>query len=157
MTRDKLSRRQLLQVGGIGMLGLGLPELLHASARPGTEERRKSDRSCIFIVQYGGCSHHDTLDPKPAAPETIRGPYKPIATAVPGLRIGELLPNLARLANRYCLVRSMTHGNGGHDGGMHICMTGHSRPAADTPYYGAVAAKLRPAGRNVPSYVWVQN
>jgi hypothetical protein len=61
------------------------------------------------------------------------------------------------MADRFCLVRSMTHGNGGHDGGMHVCMTGHSSPKEQTPYYGSVMAKLRPATRNVPSYVWVQN
>jgi uncharacterized protein (DUF1501 family) len=152
-----LSRRQLLQVGGISALGLGLPQLLQAGAPGAGRARRPFAQSCIFIVQYGGCSHLDTFDPKPDAPEGMRGPYKAIATAVPGLRLGELLPRLAALAGRYCLVRSMTHGNGGHDGGMHVCMTGHSRPAADTPYFGAVLAKLRPSTRNVPSYVWLQN
>ncbi len=151
-----LSRRELLQVGGIGMLGLGLPQLLSAGA-PGQGARKSSDRSCIFIVQYGGCSHHDTFDPKPDAPEAIRGPYRATPTAVPGLRFGELLPRLAGLANRFCAVRSMTHGNGGHDGGMHVCMTGHSRPTADAPYFGAVLSRLRPSTRNVPSYVWLQN
>jgi hypothetical protein len=108
-------------------------------------------------VQYGGASHIDSLDPKPDAPEDIRGPYHPIATNVPGIRIGELLPRLANLADRYCLVRSMSHGNGGHDGGMHVAMTGHSAPKESTPYFGSVMAKLRPATVNVPSYVWVQN
>jgi hypothetical protein len=108
-------------------------------------------------VQYGGCSHIDSFDLKPDAPAETRGPFKPIPTSVPGTRICEHMPRLARLADRYCLVRSMTHANGGHDGGMHVCMTGHSNPAVDTPYYGAVAAKLRPATRNVPSYVWIQN
>ena len=153
-----LSRRRLLQVGGIGILGLSLPQLLRTS-EPKTENRSRppSQKSCIFIVQYGGCSHLDTFDLKPNAPEAIRGPYQPIATSVPGTRLGELLPRLALLADRYCLVRSMTHGNGGHDGGMHVAMTGHSQPAADTPYFGAVLARLRPSTRNVPSYVWVQN
>jgi uncharacterized protein (DUF1501 family) len=146
-----LNRRQLLQVGGVGILGLSLPHLLRAEAQHRTE------RSCIFIVQYGGCSHIDSLDPKPAAPDDIRGPYRAIPTAVPGIRMGELLPRLASMANRFCLARSMTHGNGGHDGGMHVCMTGHSQPKAETPYFGSVMAKLRPATRNVPSYVWVQN
>ena len=114
-------------------------------------------RLCIFIVQYGGCSHIDSFDLKPDAAAEIRGPFRSIPTIVPGMRICEHLPRLAHLADRYCLVRSMTHNNGGHDGGMHVCMTGHSIPAADTPYYGAVAAKLRPAIRNVPSYVWIQN
>ncbi|MBI1913549.1 MAG: DUF1501 domain-containing protein [Planctomycetes bacterium] len=151
------TRRRLLQVGGIGALGLGLPELLNARAAVPGAVRRGPERSCIFIVQYGGASHHDSWDLKPDAPQDIRGPYKPITTNVPGVRIGELLPRLARLADRCCLVRSMTHGNGGHDGGMHICMTGHSLPKENTPYFGSVMAKLRPATRNVPSYVWVQN
>jgi hypothetical protein len=146
-----MTRRRLLQVGSIGALGLSLPHLLRAA------EPRRMDKSCIFIVQYGGCSHIDSLDPKPGAPDEIRGPYRPIPTSVPGIRVGELLPRLASLANRYCLVRSMTHANGGHDGGMHICMTGHSQPAPETPYFGSVLAKVRPSTRNVPSYVWVQN
>jgi len=145
-----ISRRQLLQIGGIGALGLGLPQLLRA-------ETPAAKKSCIFIVQYGGASHIDSLDPKPGAPEDIRGPYRPIATRVPGIRIGELLPRLGRMADRFCLVRSMSHGNGGHDGGMHVCMTGHSDPKESTPYFGSVLAKLRPSTTNVPSYVWVQN
>jgi hypothetical protein len=152
------SRRQLIRVGSIGLLGLRLPELLRARApAAGGRARSGQEKSCIFIVQYGGASHHDSWDLKPTAPEDIRGPYRPIATSVPGVQICELLPRLARLARRYCLVRSMTHGNGGHDGGMHVCMTGHSNPAESTPYYGSVMAKLRPATRNVPSYVWLQN
>jgi hypothetical protein len=153
-----LTRRHLLQVGGVGLLGLSLPQVLRADEQRGNEHSTTSSpKSCIFIVQYGGCSHVDTFDPKPGAPEAMRGPYKPIATTVPGIRIGELLPRLSTLAHRYCLIRSMTHGNGGHDGGMHVCMTGHSQPAEDTPYYGAVMAKLRPSVRNIPSYVWLQN
>jgi hypothetical protein len=166
--RGRISRRQLLQVGGIGALGLGLAELLQASASgspvasPGdglarTNRAAGPEKSCIFIVQYGGASHLDSLDLKPDAPAEIRGPYRPIRTSVPGIYIGELLPRLARLADRYCLVRSMRHGNGGHDGGMHICMTGHSNPAENTPYFGSAMAKLRPSTRNIPSYVWLQN
>ena len=94
---------------------------------------------------------------KPEAAVEVRGPFKPISTNVPGTKICELTPRLARLADRYCLVRSMTHGNPGHDGGMHVCMTGHSTPAVDTPYFGSVAAKLLPTTHNVPPYVWVQN
>ncbi len=154
----RMSRRQLLQVGGIGALGLSLPRLLRAKedGRDGGGSRGAA-KSCIFIVQYGGASHLDSWDLKPDAPDEVRGPYRPIATSVPGTRICELLPRLGRLADRYCIVRSMTHGNGGHDGGMHVAMTGHSNPAANTPYYGSVAARLRPATRNIPSYVWLQN
>jgi hypothetical protein len=151
-----LGRRQLIQLGGIGALGLGLPELLRASPAASLA-RRGAPRSCIFIVQYGGCSHIDSFDTKPDAPAELRGPYRPIPTSVPGTRVCEHLPRLARLADRYCLVRSMTHGNPGHDGGMHVCMTGHSQPAENTPYFGSVVAKLCPASANVPPYVWLQN
>jgi hypothetical protein len=157
--RQFLTRRRLLQVGGIGVLGLGLPELLRANApRVGsTRSAGGSPKSCIFIVQYGGCSHIDSLDLKPDAPAEIRGPYRPLQTSVPGIQVGELLPKLARLAHRYCLVRSMSHDNPGHDAGMHIAMTGHRRPVESTPYFGSAMAKVRPATSNVPSYVWIQN
>jgi hypothetical protein len=151
----RLTRRQLLQAGGISALGLTLPRLLDARTPSG--QGVGSEKSCIFIVQYGGASHLDCWDLKPAAPAEIRGPYKPIATNVTGIQICELLPRLARLADRYCIVRSMTHQNGGHDGGMHVCMTGHSNPVERTPYYGSVMAKLRAGTRNSPSYVWIQN
>ena len=151
------TRRQLLQLGGVGMLGLTLPKLLRASTSQNRPAGTRGEKSCIFIVQYGGCSQIDSFDLKPDAPAEVRGPFQPICTRVPGIRICEHLPRLACLADRYCLVRSMTHGNAGHDGGMHVSMTGHSTPTEDTPYYGAVLARLRPATRNIPSYVWLQN
>ncbi len=151
------TRRQLLQVGGIGALGLALPQLLHAGATTGRSRGSARQKSCIFIVQYGGASHHDSWDLKPDAPDDIRGPYRPIPTSVPGVQVGELFPKLAGLADRYTIIRSMTHGNGGHDGGMHVCMTGHSAPTVETPYFGSVVAKVRPATANMPSYVWLQN
>src|SRR2546422_8601256 len=96
---SRFDRRRLLQIGGIGILGLGLPQLLQARAPATDRSRQGAEKSCIFIVQYGGASHIDSLDLKPEAPEDIRGPYRPIATNVPGIRIGELLPRLARLAD----------------------------------------------------------
>ena len=138
-------------------LGLTLPELLHAGSPAIGGGRDKPERSCIFIVQYGGGSHIDSLDPKSSAPEDIRGPYRPIATRAGGMQLCELLPRLAKQADRFAIVRSMTHGNGGHDGGMHVAMTGLSMPEADTPYFGSVVARLRPVTRNMPSYVWLQN
>ena len=102
---NSLNRRNLLQLGGIGILGLSLPQFLRArELESALRTRKHSEKSCIFIVQYGGCTHHDTFDPKPGAVADIRGPYKPIATAVPGLRFGELLPKLASRANRFCVV-----------------------------------------------------
>ena len=127
-----ISRRQLLQLGGIGALGLSLPELLHAGRPLATGglsgPASGPQRHCIFIVQYGGASHIDSLDPKPDAPADVRGPYQPISTRAPGLNVCELPPRLAMRADRFAVVRSMTHGNGGHDGGMQVAMTGHSVP-----------------------------
>src|SRR5690242_7591218 len=93
------SRRRLLQVGGIGALGLGLPELLHAGAPRAGGGVSGPERSCIFIVQYGGGSHIDSLDPKPDAPDDIRGPFRPIATRAAGMQLCELWPRLATLAD----------------------------------------------------------
>jgi uncharacterized protein (DUF1501 family) len=160
--RIVLSRRQLLRVGGLGMLGLSLPDLLRmpAAAAPG-EANPHAAKSCILIVQYGGASHIDSWDPKPDAIAEMRGPYKPIATSVPGLRVCELMPRLARLANRFCLVRSLTHSSVDHSEAMHFTMTGNSRPdpshTDDTPYFGSVLARLRPATRPVPSYVFMNS
>lgn len=150
----RFNRRRLLQLGGVAMTGLGLPQLLQAGY--GGDRPAKS---CIFIVQYGGGPHHDTFDPKPDSPREIRGYYQPIATSVPGIQISEKLPRLAKLAHRYCLVRSMTHGNGGHHDGMHVCLSGQSNGsnADDSPYFGSVLSKLLPSTKNIPSYVWVQN
>jgi hypothetical protein len=150
-----LTRRRLLQAGGISMLGLGLPRLLQARAAAGVPHSGP-EKSCIFICLYGGASQIDTWDLKPDAPEDIRGPYRPIATATPGIRITELMPRLARLSGRYCLVRSMTHHQPEHTRANSMLLAGHSNPTADAPALGSVLAKLRPATRDVPSYIWLQ-
>jgi hypothetical protein len=87
---DKLTRRQLLHVGGLSMLGLGLPSALRA--REPRTQASASEKSCIFIVMGGGPSHVDIWDMKPQAPAEVRGPFKPIATSVPGVHINELMP-----------------------------------------------------------------
>jgi hypothetical protein len=139
------------------MLGLGLPQFLQARATADAGRRtRGTEKSCIFICLYGGASQIDTWDLKPDAPSEIRGPYKPIATATPGIRITELMPRFARLSNRYCLIRSMTHRQPDHSRANCILLSGQSTPAPDAPALGSVVARLRPATRNVPSYVWLQ-
>jgi hypothetical protein len=151
-----LSRRSLLRVGGIGPLALSLPELLAARNAAGQQRPARAE-SCLFVVQYGGCSHHDTFDMKPDAPQEIRGPFQPISTSVAGLQVCELLPRLARLAPKYAVVRSMTHLNAEHNGGTYVAMTGRSLPARDTPLFGSVVGRTRPPTRNVPAYVWIQD
>ena len=148
----RLSRRRVLQAGALSALGLSLPELLAANARAG----RARARSCIFIFQYGGLSQLDSWDPKPAAPAEVRGPYRPIATAVPGFRVGELMPRLARLADRYAVIRSMSHHVPVHDVANRMLLAGQSLPAPNAPSLGAVVTKLRPSEVGVPSHVWLQ-
>src|SRR5688500_1084128 len=111
-TFRNLSRRRLLEVGSVGVLGLSLPKLLSADTSAG---RSKHEKSCIFIYQYGGLSQLDSWDPKPAAPQEQRGPYKPIPTKVPGFQVGELMPKLAALADKYCVIRSLSHRVPVHD------------------------------------------
>jgi hypothetical protein len=111
-----------------------------------------ADKSCIFILLCGGPSHLDTWDLKPAAPEGIRGPYRPIATTVPGMRLCELHPRLSRLARNFSLIRSMTHvGNiSNHFDAMQHCLSGQANAPADAPYIGSVLARVRPSPRALP-------
>ena len=131
-----ISRRRLLQAGGFGALTWGLPGMVAA----GVDSDRgigggAAEKSCIFILLCGGPSHLDTWDMKPDAPAEIRGPYKPIATAVPGMQISELHTRLATLTQHFSLIRSMTHvGNiSNHFDAMHHCLAGQANAPADAP------------------------
>ncbi|HXD87229.1 MAG TPA: DUF1501 domain-containing protein [Urbifossiella sp.] len=158
MSTHSLNRRQLLQAAGAGALGLGIPGAVAARiSNPASSTRARHDKSCIFILLCGGPSHLDTWDLKPAAPAEIRGPYKPIATAVPGMRISELHTNLAKLTKHICLIRSMTHpGNiSNHFDAMHNSLSGQASAPADSPYLGSILAKVRPSQRALASYVWL--
>ncbi len=150
------SRRQMLQLGGVGALSMGLPGTVTASV-PLSGSGKPNGKSCIFILLCGGPSHLDTWDLKPEAPLEIRGPYKPIASAVPGMQISELHPKLSKLTSDFCLIRSMTHpGNiSNHFDAMHNSLSGQSDAPADAPYMGSVLSKLRPSERNAASYVWL--
>jgi hypothetical protein len=116
-----------------------------------------AEKSCIFLLLCGGPSHLDTWDLKPDAPEGIRGPYKPAATTIPGMRISELHTRLAPLARHFSLIRSMTHvGNiSNHFDAMHHLLSGQAGAPADAPYLGSILAKVRPSERSVASYVWL--
>ena len=137
---------------------LNLPGLLGARAAAGLDaSKRISEKSCIFVVQQGGLSHIDSWDMKPNAPAEFRGPLRPMATAVSGTKICELMPCLARLSDRCCIIRSMTHSAANHDNGMHVCLSGQTNPPPDAAYFGSIMSRVCPAERNVPSYVWIQD
>jgi len=146
--------RAVVTAGAIPLLGLGLPNLL--SANSPIASAGAAAKSCIFIYQYGGLSQLDSWDPKPFAPAEVRGPYQPIATSIPGFQVGELMPRLATLADRYAIVRSMSHNVPVHDVANKMLLAGQSLPPADAPSFGAVVSKLRPATASVPSHVWLQ-
>lgn len=152
------SRRQLLQAGSFGAMNLALPGMV--AARVDAEQGLRgiaAERSCIFILLCGGPSHLDTWDLKPEAPDGIRGPYRPIATAVPGMRISELNTRLATMTRHICLIRSMTHvGNiSNHFDAMHHCLSGQAGAPADAPYLGSIVSRARPSQRNIAPYVWL--
>src|SRR4029077_14231081 len=122
-------------------------------------------KSCIIIFNYGGPSHIDTLVIKPDPPVEIRGEFQPIATRVPGTHICEHLPRLARLADRYSIIRSMHHRDNDHAIGAYLALTGYSHPRndvlgiefpmspTDLPSMGSVLSKIRPAERPIFTYV----
>ncbi|MCA9226098.1 MAG: DUF1501 domain-containing protein, partial [Planctomycetales bacterium] len=163
LASQAIGRRDLLRVGGVGALGLSLPDLMLAdeanAARPsGTRPsgRRAAEKSCIFIYQYGGLSQLDSWDPKPDAPQEVRGPYSPIATATPGFQVGELMPRLASLSNEYAVIRSMSHSVPVHDVANRMLLAGRALPPVDAPSFGTIVSRTRPSTENVPSYVWLQ-
>src|SRR5262245_49438877 len=121
------SRREFIRGLGFGMLGLGLSDVLAAGAA-GKAKR------CIMIFLWGGPSHIDTFDMKPDAPAEYRGEFKPIATAVPGLRVCEHLPRIARMARHLAVVRSLTmtgRANGDHHCDAYYLTTGQRPTAGD--------------------------
>src|SRR5947209_6780384 len=101
---DPISRRTWLRIGGLALGGLALPDILRAEAQSG---RRNPAKGIIMVLLPGGPSHLDTFDLKPDAPPEIRGEFRPTATSVPGVEICELMPRLARLADKVAIVRSL--------------------------------------------------
>jgi hypothetical protein len=155
-----LSRREWLQVGYTGLLGIGLPSVLGRSAHaaaPGA-----GAKSVILVFLTGAPSHLDTFDPKPEAPPEVRGAFKPIATRASGVHVCEHLPGLAARADRYALVRSMAHRENNHLVATHHVLTGHPQPGAffdkvasrdDWPSYAGALDYLQPRQDGVPTGV----
>lgn len=139
-----LSRRAFLRVGGLSTLGLSLPGFLrmqHLAAAQGTARK---NINCILMWMQGGPSHHETFDPKPDAPAEVRGEFNTIPTTLPGVRISEHLPFLAKQTDKYSIIRGHNPTNGSHGTADHIMMTGHKfNPALAYPCFGSVIAKER--------------
>ncbi len=140
-----LRRRDFLRLGLTGVGCLGLPELLRQRATAAGKAR--SDTALLVVWLHGGASHLETYDPKPLAPAEYRGPYKPIATSVPGMQLCELLPRHARVAHRFTLLRSLAHTGPCHDSGPQQLFTSFpitvNRLKPDHPDLFAIVDRLR--------------
>lgn len=162
--RAGLTRREVIQAGYSGLFGLGLPAVLGSrsavAARPESSAPRA--KSLIIVFLTGAASHHDTFDMKLEAPEEIRGEFSPIATAIPGYSICEHLPQLAARANRYAVIRTLSHNDNNHLMSTHHVLTGEKQPGGffdkvasrdDWPGYSSGLAFVRPRDDGLPSGV----
>ena len=158
------SRREFLRIGGgLAVAGYTLEGL--RELRAGAAASRGSAKSCILLYLLGGPPHQDMFDLKPNAPAEVRGPFQPIPTVVPGLEVCEHLPRLAGLADRYSLVRSVSHHNSNHTPMIYYTLTGREtaqplvdndvRPPqqSDFPHMGSILASLCPAPTALPGFV----
>ncbi|HEY7309807.1 MAG TPA: DUF1501 domain-containing protein [Gemmataceae bacterium] len=170
---DGLTRREWLRIGGLGAFGLSLPSLLGARAEPATAGGSSfgKAKACILLFHLGGPPQHETWDPKDDAPVEIRGELKSIASNVPGIRVGELMPRTARMLDRICVVRSMSTADNAHSSSGYWMLTGvphqptnteNAKPGApnDWPCTAAIVNRLRrgknglPAAITLPEPIW---
>jgi hypothetical protein len=160
--RTGLSRREALQVGYSGLLGVTLPGVLGSRAAAASGPSAPAPKSVLIVFLTGAASHHDTFDMKPEAPAEIRGQFQPVATSVPGLHICEHLPQLAQRMDRCTLVRTLSHRDNNHLMSTHHVLTGSVQPGGffdkvasrdDWPNYAGGLAYLRPRSDGMPSGV----
>ena len=154
---DGVSRRDFIRIGGLSALGLGLGDFFHLrnASAVGSPLKPKA-KSCILIWLDGGPSHLETFDPKPDAPEEVRGPLETIATNVAGVRIGECFERTAQVMDKLAIVRSMTSPLGEHNFGTHYLMTGYKpSPALEYPTFGATVAQVRDQSGVLPPHIAV--
>ena len=157
----RLSRREVIQAGSLGVFGLGLSSLFNAPVQASAPPRKA--KSCILLFMWGGPSHLDTWDMKPDVPAEVRGEFKPIATKTPGLQICEHFPRLSQQTDKLAVIRSMAHRDVAHLSSVHHLMTGRLAPRPnsdadapsrnDTPHVGSMLDKLHPLPPGVPGFV----
>jgi len=154
------SRRDFLQVGIAGCVGLSLGDLLQLQAAEAAAEAplvAKAD-SLIHIFLPGGAAAQETWDPKPLAPLEYRGPLSTIQTSIPGVAFSQYLAKTAQVANKMTIVRSMTHGEAAHERGTHNMFTGYRpSPALNYPSFGSVVSHELGSRNQLPPYVCIPN
>jgi hypothetical protein len=150
---DGVARRDFLKVGALAGAGFSLADYL-ALAHAGEVSQASKGKAAIFIRLAGGPSHMDTFDLKPNAPDTHRGEFKEIRTNVPGIRISEHLPKLAKCADKFAILRGVSHTLAAHGLGSTYLATGNRPlPSIQFPTFGSVVSKLKEAPRDIPPYV----
>jgi len=138
---EGLRRREFLQIGTLAGLGLSLPTLLRGRQAQAAAGVPAKDINCIFIWTQGGTSHHDTFDPKPNAPVSVKGEFGVIDTAIPGVQFTEIVPRMAKELGRFALLRGWNPANGSHGTADQWVMSGRNfNPAVAYPCYGAVVS-----------------
>src|SRR5439155_5405927 len=162
-----VSRRDFIQLGLGGVLGLGFCDLLRLralGAEVGESAGQKlagKNVNCILLWMDGGPSHYETFDPKPGAPTEIRGEFKAIPTKVPGVQFSECIPKLASVADKLTVVRSICHKDPNHGGGNHYMMTGMPTPVPVAcgafvtfhPSFGSMVSFDRGIRNGLPAYI----
>jgi hypothetical protein len=152
----RLNRRDFLRIGGATLCGVNLLDLLRSQA-PAAGRARPQPKQMICVWMAGGPPHIDMFDMKPNAPVDYRGEFRPIRSNVPGLDVCELMPRLARMADKYTIIRSVTTMNrpGDHSRAPMYWLTGNPRLPSGTPdypMYGSVVARLRPGPDDLPTF-----
>lgn len=154
---DRIPRRDFLRIGALAGSALSLPEYL-ALAEAGAVNGNAKAKAAIFVRLGGGPSHMDTFDLKPDAPDTHRGEFKEVATNVPGIRICEHLPKLADCADKYVILRGVSHNLAAHELGVQYLGTGNRPlPSMRFPTYGSVVARELAAAAELPPFVAIPN
>jgi hypothetical protein len=148
---DGIIRRDFLKIGALAGAGFALPDYYEASS---TGDSKGKAKAAIYIRLAGGPSHMDSFDMKPNAPDTHRGQFKEISTNIPGTRISEHLPKLAKCAEKYSILRGVSHSLAAHRLGAEYLMTGNRpMPALKYPTFGAVISKELKKSAEIPSSV----
>ena len=156
----RIGRRGFLQAGALGVAGLGLADLLRAQAHAGSPAGKAREKSVIILWMRGGPSQHETWDPKPDAPVDYRGYFGATSTSVPDIQICDMLPQSAKVMNKWSIVRSLHHKDAGHSTGDQLCFTGYPNeggPDVNTkPSCGSIVAKqLSHRNPEMPAYVMI--
>lgn len=157
MLRSQFNRRDSIQVGFLGFLGLGLKDYLQLKADE-TVAKNAVAQSVIYIYLPGGFAAQETFDPKPFAPVEYKGPLNSIETSLVGTRFGEYLKETAKIANKLTIIRSMTHGEAAHERGTNNMFTGwRPSPALQYPSIGSIISHELGVRKNLPPYITIPN